>query len=112
MLVLVSCAAVFVSCLVECQERRLQPAGYSVKEHYIKSEYMVPMRDGVKLFTIVYAPKDSTQKYPILITRTAYGIPPYGPDNYRDVIGPNNNFAREGYIVVYQDARGKFKSEG
>jgi putative CocE/NonD family hydrolase len=70
------------------------------------------MRDGVKLFTIVYAPRDRSQTYPILITRTAYGIPPYGPENYRAVIGPNNDFAREGYIVVYQDARGKFKSEG
>jgi predicted acyl esterase len=73
---------------------------------------MIPMRDGVKLFTIVYAPRDRSQTYPILITRTAYGIPPYGPDNYREIIGPNNDFAREGYIVVYQDARGKFKSEG
>ena len=85
---------------------------YNVREHYAKSEIMIPMRDGVKLFTIVYAPRDRSQTYPILITRTAYGIPPYGPENYRAVIGPNNDFAREGYIVVYQDARGKFKSEG
>ncbi len=88
-----------------------QPA-YNVKDHYAKSEIMVPMRDGIKLFTIVYAPRDRSQKYPILITRTAYGIPPYGPDNYRNVVGPNNEFAREGYIVVYQDCRGKFRSEG
>src|ERR1051326_3683070 len=85
---------------------------YNVKDHYTKSEHMIPMRDGVKLFTIVYAPKDQSAKYPILITRTAYGIPPYGPDDYRTVIGPNNEFAKEGYIVVYQDSRGKFKSEG
>ena len=88
-----------------------QPA-YNVKEHYAKSETMVPMRDGIKLFTIVYAPKDQSRKYPVLITRTAYGIQPYGPDNYRNVVGPNNEFAREGYIVVYQDCRGKFRSEG
>src|SRR5277367_4322583 len=88
-----------------------QPA-YRVREHYAKSEIMIPMRDGVKLFTIIYSPRDQSAKYPILMTRTAYGIPPYGPDNYRDVIGPNNEFAREGYIVVYQDTRGKFKSEG
>ena len=105
------CAVVCLSCLVLGQERPRRST-YSVKEHYTKSELMIPMRDGVKLFTIVYAPKDNSQKYPILITRTAYGIPPYGPDNYRDVIGPNNDFAKEGYIVVYQDARGKFKSEG
>jgi putative CocE/NonD family hydrolase len=89
-----------------------QSAPYGVQEHYAKSEYMIPMRDGVKLFTIVYAPRDRSQKYPILITRTAYGIAPYGPAEYRTTIGPNNDFAREGYIVVYQDARGKFKSEG
>ena len=92
--------------------RAAQQPAYDVKEHYAKSEYMVPMRDGIKLFTIVYAPKDTAQSYPILITRTAYGIPPYGPGNYRSVVGPNNEFAREGYIVVYQDCRGKFRSEG
>ena len=85
---------------------------YDVKAHYDKTEVMIPMRDGVKLFTIIYSPKDKSRKYPILLTRTAYGIPPYGPDNFRTVVGPNNDFARDGYIVVYQDARGKFKSEG
>jgi uncharacterized protein len=85
---------------------------YPVRENYTKAEVMIPMRDGVKLFTIIYSPRDPSAKYPILMTRTAYGIPPYGPDNYREVIGPNNGFAKEGYIVVYQDTRGKFKSEG
>ncbi len=85
---------------------------YHVREHYTKSEVMIPMRDGVKLFTIIYSPRDQSVKCPILMTRTAYGIPPYGPDNYRNVIGPNNDYAKEGYIVVYQDTRGKFKSEG
>jgi uncharacterized protein len=87
-------------------------APYNVKEHYSKSEVMIPMRDGVKLFTIIYAPRDHSRKYPFLITRTAYGIPPYGAENYKQVIGPNNDFAKEGYIIVYQDTRGKFKSEG
>jgi uncharacterized protein len=85
---------------------------FDVKAHYDKQELMIPMRDGVRLFTIIYTPKDTSQRYPILVTRTAYGIPPYGPDNYREVVGPNNSFAREGYIVAYQDARGRFKSEG
>ena len=88
-----------------------QPA-FNVREHYAKSETMIPMRDGIKLFTIVYAPKDQSRKYPFLITRTAYGIQPYGLDNYRNTVGPNNDFAREGYIVVYQDCRGEFRSEG
>ena len=91
-----------------------QDAAYNVRQHYEKHELMVPMRDGVKLFTIVYTPRSSVEKYPILLARTAYGIAPYGADNYRATIGPgpNNAFAKDGYIVAYQDARGKFKSEG
>ena len=85
---------------------------YDVRAHYAKSEVMIPMRDGVKLFTIIYTPKDTSRKYPILITRTAYSIAPYGPGNYRTAVGPNNDFAKEGYIVAYQDTRGKYKSEG
>jgi uncharacterized protein len=85
---------------------------YDVKAHYVKRELFIPMRDGVKLFTIVYAPRDTTRAYPLLMTRTAYGIAPYGADQYRRDLGPNNEFAKEGYIFVYQDTRGKFKSEG
>jgi predicted acyl esterase len=83
-----------------------------VKTSYVKRELFIPMRDGVKLFTIVYTPRDTSRKYPFLMTRTAYGIAPYGPDDYRAVLGPHADFAKEGYIFVYQDARGKFKSEG
>ncbi len=85
---------------------------YDVKAHYVKRELYIPMRDGVKLFTIIYSPRSATERYPILMTRTAYGIAPYGTDEYRAVLGPNNEFAGEGYIFVYQDTRGKFKSEG
>src|SRR5580765_681138 len=87
-------------------------APYDVKANYVKREVSIPMRDGVKLFTIIYSPKAATARYPMLMTRTAYGIGPYGPDSYRTVLGPNNDFAKEGYIFVYQDTRGKFKSEG
>jgi putative CocE/NonD family hydrolase len=87
-------------------------APYDVKAHYQKRELFIPMRDGAKLFTIVYTPRDTTGRYPFLMTRTAYGIAPYGPDDYRAVLGPHAEFAKEGYIFVYQDARGKFKSEG
>jgi len=83
-----------------------------IKDLYTKSEQMIPMRDGVKLFTIVYQPKDTSQKCPFLIHRTPYGSPPYGPDAYRASLGPSRDFAKEGYIFVYQDARGKFRSEG
>jgi len=83
-----------------------------VKATYEKSEVMIPMRDGTRLFTIIYSPRDASQRHPILLTRTAYGIPPYGANAYRTVIGPSPEFAKAGYIVVYQDVRGKFKSEG
>jgi hypothetical protein len=83
-----------------------------VREHYVKSEHLVPMRDGVRLFTIVYAPKDRSQRWPIMLFRTPYGVPPYGPDNYRGLLGPSAEFAREGFIFVYQDVRGQHQSEG
>ena len=83
----------------------------SVKTRYEKREVMIPMRDGVKLFTIIYSPRDVSRTYPFLMTRTGYGIPPYG-DEYRAVLGPNAAFTDEGYIFVYQDTRGRFRSEG
>jgi len=85
---------------------------FEVKANYTKSEHTIQMRDGVKLFTIVYAPKDASQKYPILLSRTPYSCGPYGPDAYKLSIGPSAFFAKEGYIVVYQDVRGAFMSEG
>ena len=89
-----------------------QEPTYDVRENYVKSEHMVPMRDGVKLFTIVYAPRDASRTYPILLFRTPYSIPPYGPDEYRDLLGPSQEFDRSGYIFVFQDVRGMFRSEG
>jgi len=85
---------------------------FDVKANYTKMEYMIPMRDGVKLYTQVYIPKDESQKYPFLLIRTPYSIGYYGADNYRRILGSNNNYSREGFIFVYQDVRGKFKSEG
>jgi uncharacterized protein len=73
---------------------------------------MIPMRDGVKLYTQIYAPKDISQKYPILLFRTPYSIGYYEPNQYRTTLGPNSAYAEEGFIFVYQDVRGKFKSEG
>jgi predicted acyl esterase len=70
------------------------------------------MRDGVRLFTSVYVPKDTSQKYPILIQRTPYSVAPYGVDNYRTFLGPSDAFTKEGFIVVYQDVRGRYQSEG
>lgn len=83
-----------------------------VRSRYEKKEYRIPMRDGVKLFTIVYAPRDGSKKYPILLERTPYGIGPYGADAYREALGPSRLFEESGYIFVYQDVRGCYMSEG
>jgi len=83
-----------------------------IRAHYTKHEVEIPMRDGVRLFTAIYTPKDTQRSYPILLNRTPYSIAPYGVDHFRSLIGPSERFAREGYIVVYQDVRGRFMSEG
>jgi len=83
-----------------------------VLESYEKKEYYVPMRDGVRLFTQVYSPLDRSRTYPMMFRRTPYGIPPYGENDYRSSLGPSWLFTEEGYIFVYQDCRGQFKSEG
>src|SRR5215204_6315406 len=83
-----------------------------IQENYTKREVMIPMRDGVKLFTSVYEPKDKSQKYPIMFDRTPYTVQPYGADKFKGLLGPSELFTREGYIFVYQDVRGRWMSEG
>ena len=83
-----------------------------VKDHYSKAEYAIEMRDGIKLHTVVYSPKDTSKKYPILFQRTPYSCHPYGEDQYKTKIGPNEFLMKEGNIIVYQDVRGRWNSEG
>jgi len=83
-----------------------------VREHYTKKSYHVPMRDGVRLYTIVYSPKDTSRTYPMLMMRTPYSIAPYGDNDYRGSLGPSGHFLTEKYIFVYQDVRGCYMSEG
>ncbi len=85
-----------------------------VRENYQKYEYQLPMRDGVKLFTAVYVPKDASKdrKYPFLMQRTCYSVSPYGTDKYPKKLGPSAALMRDKYIFVYQDVRGRYKSEG
>ena len=82
------------------------------RAHFTKYDYRIPMRDGVKLFTSVYMPKDRSQSYPFLIERTPYSVGPYGIDNYRPVLGQSEAFEKEEFIFVYQDVRGRYLSEG
>ena len=85
---------------------------FDVKAHYTKYEYRIPMRDGVHLFTSVYVPKDTSQRYPFLIDRTPYSLEPYGVDHYPRQLGPSPDFDKTGYIFVFQDVRGRYMSEG
>ena len=92
------------------------PAGaeeFDVKAHYEKSEHQIVMRDGVKLYTVIYSPRDASKKYPILMQRTPYAAGPYGAE-YKSAskLAPSAEFLRAGYIFVFQDGRGTFKSEG
>jgi putative CocE/NonD family hydrolase len=85
-----------------------------IKDHYYKIERYIPMRDGVKLFTSVYLPKDTTQKHPVLLTRTPYSCAPYGETNFNASLWNRHlrYYARENYIIVNQDVRGRWMSEG
>lgn len=83
-----------------------------ITDNYTKREVQIPVRDGVKLFTAIYEPKDKSKKYPILLNRTPYTVQPYGADKFKGALGPDFLFAREGYIFVYQDVRGRWMSEG
>ena len=85
-----------------------------IKSNYDKKEVYIPMRDGTKLFTAIYTPKDISKKkkYPILIQRTCYSIAPYGEDNFKRSMGPNSFLEEDKYIFVYQDVRGRYMSEG
>ena len=83
-----------------------------VKENYTKMDTTITMKDGVKLYTVIYIPKDQSQSYPILMERTPYSAGPYGNDKYPRSIGPNDALMKEQYIFVTQDVRGRYMSEG
>lgn len=110
--VLLLCLGVLFSVPATAQQTEAQAelAKY-IKKNYTKREVLIPMRDGVKLFTAIYEPEDKGN-YPILLNRTPYTVRPYGKDEYRETLGPDPLFAKEGYIFVYQDVRGRWMSEG
>lgn len=86
------------------------------RSHYTKQEFRIPMRDGVKLYTAVYTPRQEAFSdhgpYPFLVTRTPYACDPYGADKYPRRVGPSQELAEAGYIFVCQDVRGRYQSEG
>src|SRR4051794_31384828 len=91
----------------------------ALRQHYTKFEYRIPMRDGKKLFTAVYVPKDASRTYPIMLQRTPYSVAPYGVDNFPNGkdgrisrLLPSPGFVRDGFIFADQDVRGALMSEG
>src|SRR5260221_552484 len=86
--------------------------GFDMRAEYTKYEYLVPMRDGVRLLTSVLVPKDDSQPYPILLFRSPFGVGPYGPDETFPIGRQTEAFLRAGYIFVRQDVRGRLMSEG
>lgn len=105
-----------VAFLSSCSKTKTAPKKVTeenyVAQHYSKQEVKIPMRDGTLLHTTIYSPKDTSKKYPILLQRTPYSCRPYGADTFRKRIGPNSTLMKEGNIVVYQDVRGRWMSEG
>ncbi|WP_075791563.1 CocE/NonD family hydrolase [Massilia putida] len=117
LLVALACSALPPTPAQAAEDAKLAPR--DLRETYTKYEYRIPMRDGTKLFTVVYVPKDASKSYPFLVNRTPYGAGVqaegelhYGEDWYPKQIGPSKEFEDAGYIFVKQDVRGRYMSEG
>jgi uncharacterized protein len=82
----------------------------TLQQKYDKQEVYITMRDGIKLFTSIYTPKNRSVQHPILLTRTPYNIEPGGPEKFNTQI--YSRYAEEEYIMVFQDVRGRYMSEG
>jgi uncharacterized protein len=109
---LIFVVSISISAFSQAAQTAANPLAEYIKANYTKREVSIPVRDGVKLFTAIYEPKDKSQKYPILLNRTPYTVSPYGVDQFKTSLGPSELYAKEGYIFVYQDVRGKWMSEG
>ncbi len=106
-------ASLFLALTTSAQEAVEEIDAKWIKAHYTKAEYMIPMRDGVKLYTAAYIPKNKKAQHPVLMTRTPYSCAPYGKKNssfWSDKI--YHDYLRNEYILVFQDVRGRFMSEG
>ena len=92
----------------------LAQSAADLREKFTKHEFRIPVRDGTRLFTAVYVPKDAgpDKLYPILLTRTPYSAAPYGVDQYPDRLRPGPHLVEAGYIFAVQDVRGQWMSEG
>ena len=122
LLLLVSALARAASCpppLLPAEPRDPEELARVVREQYVKYEYRIPMRDGARLYTVAYVPRQRSRSYPILLQRTPYGVS-YGVDTQPELktarhaarFAPSMLLVREGYIFVHQDVRGRMLSEG
>ncbi len=102
---------VLFSALFLSAQSQFQLDSAFIRDHFTKREVMIPMRDGVQLFTSIYSPKDQSKPYPIILRRTPYSCGPYGTGSFPTSF-QNMNLARAGYIFVFQDVRGRYMSEG
>lgn len=106
------CVLALCTTALRAQQSSFQEDSLFFRANYTKLERMIPMRDGVRLFTAIYMPKDTSGPYPFLLTRTPYSCAPYGEDQYAGRIINARHLLREGFIFVYQDVRGRYMSEG
>ncbi|SDH53556.1 hypothetical protein SAMN04488062_10946 [Flavobacterium omnivorum] len=105
---LLSISLLFIGVILFAQDKAVN----YVADNYTKKEVHIKMRDGVELFTAIYTPKDVSKKYPIIMQRTPYNSGPYREGQFKRSISPSETMMKEGYIVVYQDVRGRFMSDG
>ena len=107
---LLTLASLTVPALAEDDQEQIDADWH--RAHYDKREVRLPMRDGVRLFTAIYTPKDKAARYPIMLKRTPYKAGPYGESEFPAKLGPSDGFSRDGFIFVHQDVRGRYLSEG
>ena len=85
-----------------------QPAK-DTRIQFKRTEAMIPMRDGIKLFTVIFTPENQTEPLPVLIERSPYGVKGW---NSSGVNGSRPELVKDGYVFVFQDIRGRYESEG
>ena len=100
--------------IIVCVDSKAQNAdSVWIKDNYTKKEVYITMRDGIRLFTSIYMPKNTAELHPVLLSRTPYSCEPYGEGNYKDYWNSyQKEYFKEGYIMVKQDVRGRWMSEG
>ena len=111
-LLLLFCMAICYTGIYAQSPSQISADSAYIRQNYTKMEKYITMRDGKRLFASIYLPKDQTKKYPILMTRTPYNVGPYGSNAYKKSLGQNMLLAKDGFIFVYEDVRGRWMSEG